>query len=87
MLYCLLGRYILLKRKHLVYRNLHYDFFFKLKKTLAPTLAQTGYWYLYAGRVILGFCHGVTFPVMHGLTGHWAPELGQYITVLKSAQN
>ena len=33
MLYCfstylyLLGKYILLKRKHLVYRNLHYDFF------------------------------------------------------------
>ena len=53
----------------------------KLKKTLAPTLAQTGYWYLYAGRVILGFCHGVTFPVMHGLTGHWAPELGQYICI------
>ena len=56
-------------------------FFLKLKKTLAPTLAQTGYWYLYAGRVILGFCHGVTFPVMHGLTGHWAPELGQYICI------
>ena len=44
--------------------------------TLAsPFLAWTGYWYLFFGRIFLGFCHGVTFPCMHGLTGDWAPPL------------
>ena len=42
---------------------------------ISPFLAWTGYWYLFIGRIILGFCHGVTFPVMHGLTGYWAPQL------------
>ena len=42
---------------------------------LTPFLAWSGYWHLFIGRIFLGFCHGVSFPVMHGLTGFWAPQL------------
>lgn len=42
---------------------------------LTPLLAWTGYAWLFAGRVMVGLCHGVTFPVMHGMTGIWAPPL------------
>ena len=42
---------------------------------LTPQLAWAGYGWLFAGRVILGLCHGVTFPVMHGMTGIWSPPL------------
>ena len=40
-----------------------------------PSLALTGYAWLLSCRIIIGFCHGVAFPVMHGMTGIWAPPL------------
>ena len=41
---------------------------------LSPTLAYAGYNWLFACRIFIGFCHGVTFPCMHGLIGFWAPK-------------
>ena len=44
--------------------------------TLAsPHLAYLSTGAFIAGRVLLGFFHGVTFPVMHGMLGVWAPPL------------
>lgn len=36
---------------------------------ITPTLAWTGYIWLFSVRIFIGFCHGVTFPAMHGLIG------------------
>ncbi len=50
-------------------------FFASIMTLLTPSLAWFGYYWLFAGRIILGLCHGVTFPVMHGMIGIWAPPL------------
>ena len=43
---------------------------------LTPLAASQGLWCLIACRVVLGFCHGVVFPAMHGAWTHWAhPEV------------
>ena len=42
---------------------------------LTPQMAAAGYPWLLSGRIFVGFCHGVTFPCMHGMLGYWAPPL------------
>ncbi len=44
------------------------------------TLASPGIakWHtaaFFAARILIGFFHGVTFPVFHGMLGFWAPPL------------
>ncbi len=41
----------------------------------SPYLAHLGTGVFIAGRALVGFFHGVTFPVMHGMLGAWAPPL------------
>ena len=48
--------------------------FASLLTILSPTLAYKGYAWLFAGRILIGLCHGVTFPCMHGLVGFWSPK-------------
>ena len=40
---------------------------------ITPQMAWTGYVWMFATRILVGFCHGVTFPAMHGLIGIWSP--------------
>ena len=42
---------------------------------LTPQLAYAGYGWLLASRVLIGLCHGVSFPCMHGMVGYWAPPM------------
>ena len=41
---------------------------------LSPLAADAGgLGWLIAARVLIGFCHGVIFPALHGSWSHWAP--------------
>lgn len=40
-----------------------------------PLFADSGYAWIYALRVLLGFFHGVTFPLLQGLWNVWGPPL------------
>ena len=41
----------------------------------SPFLADAGYGWLYGSRVIIGFFHGVTFPLLQGCWSVWGPPL------------
>ena len=42
---------------------------------VTPFLAQAGYGWIFASRIVMGFCHGVTFPLLQGCWSVWAPPM------------
>lgn len=42
---------------------------------ISPFLVDAGYGWIFAARVIIGFFHGVTFPLLTGCWGIWGPPL------------
>ena len=42
---------------------------------LTPFLADAGFAWIFASRILIGFCHGVTFPLLQGCWSLWGPPL------------
>ena len=45
------------------------------EEKVTPFLAQAGYGWIFASRIVMGFCHGVTFPLLQGCWSVWAPPM------------
>lgn len=43
-----------------------------------PILAEAGYVWIYAARIVIGLCHGVSFPLLHGAWSVWAPPAERF---------